>query len=78
MSDLPAMLEWKYGSVADTAGNRIIHWRHPTIPQPDAAQIASDLVEYTAHLAAADRKRPTLTRIVDALLLKGVFTKNDI
>lgn len=47
---LGAMLEWKYGPIADTReidGEMVITaWRHKTIAQPDKDQIALDFKEF--------------------------------
>jgi len=42
---LARALEWKYGPVADTAGNEITAWRDPR-PQPNQAEVDALLVEY--------------------------------
>lgn len=53
---LSEVLEWKYGRVADTKeiGDEmtICAWRHPSIAQPDRAQLILDFQEYDAHRAA--------------------------
>lgn len=53
---LGAVLEWKYGLVANTKqfGDemRITAWRHKTIPQPDEAQLEQDFIEYNAYLVS--------------------------
>lgn len=48
MSNLAAALEWKYGPVAGTAGDRIVSWRHPNLPEPDQTQIDQDILDYQA------------------------------
>src|SRR3990167_2889944 len=54
---ISAMLNWKYGSVADTFDNKITAWRHPTIPQPDEKQIEIDLEEYKIALVAINQAK---------------------
>lgn len=44
--NIPLMLEWKYGPIANTKDGVITEWRHATLPQPDAAQLLSDCNEY--------------------------------
>lgn len=57
MENLPEMLNWKYGSVADTFGDKITAWRHPTLPQPDEKQIIKDLAEYDAALPTIEQAK---------------------
>ena len=54
--NLAAALAWKFGPVADTAGDAITGWRHDTLPEPDAGEIASLLVEYDLHDRKETRK----------------------
>lgn len=46
MTQLGAALVWRFGHVSDTAGNEITAWRHPTLPEPTASEIATLLSEY--------------------------------
>lgn len=46
------VLDWKYGPIASTEGDRITGWRHPSVKQPDEAQLEADRNEYVAYLAA--------------------------
>lgn len=54
MNKLPQVIYWKYGPVADCDWDNalgkweIAKWRHPTLPQPDADQLALDVAEYVA------------------------------
>ena len=52
MTSLAAVLEWKVGAVADTRNDQIVAWRHETLPEPDAATIATWTAEYEAAQAA--------------------------
>lgn len=58
---LPAMLEWKYGLVADCelreGAWKIVGWRHPSIIQPSEDQLTADFREWRAHLDATTYKR---------------------
>lgn len=73
---LPDALEWRYGAVADTAGEAITAWRHPTEPRPaDLAALVND------YLAARESDRPRreaidrgdaiLARLRDAYAAQG-------
>ena len=80
---LAAMLEWKYGLVADTTlvGDKmaIDGWRHKSIAQPDEAQIALDFKEYEEHMASIayqEKRRKEYPPIGDQLdmLMKYMAT----
>lgn len=43
---LPDALAWRYGHVADTAGDQITAWRHSTEPQPSPSEIEQLLLDY--------------------------------
>jgi hypothetical protein len=55
MIDLPILLEWKYGCVADTKDNKITAWRHQTLPQPTEEQLARDWQEYLNVVKRSDK-----------------------
>ena len=57
MSNLAEVLELKYGAVANCnlETGSLMAWFHPTIPEPDAAQIAIDTAEYELQKAKATR-----------------------
>ncbi len=55
--DLAAAIDWKYGPVADTAGTKIVDWRHPTVPKPSATEIAQIISEY--------KSRPPTSRVIE-------------
>lgn len=87
-SRLGEVLEWKYGAVANTKQKikgdnsddpemMITEWRHPTIPRPDAKQIAADFVEYEAYLNSIEyqklraREYPSVQDQLDAIWKGG-------
>lgn len=72
MSNLAAVLEWKYGPVADTADNEIIDWRHPSISQPDQAQLTVDAIEYQKHLVQEAIRQEAERRIAAGTVINGV------
>ena len=80
---LAAVLEWKYGAVANTNeidGEMVItKWRHPSIRQPDKAQIILDFKEYEEHMASIayqEKRRKEYPPIGDQLdmLMKYMAT----
>jgi hypothetical protein len=64
------VISWKYGAIADTVDGKITAWRHPSIPQPDEAQLAADTQEYIAYQAAnlyKEKRRAEYPPIGDGL-----------
>lgn len=61
------MLHWKYGSVFGYNDSNITYWNHTSVAQPDAAQIASDMIDckkgYTRGEKIAEIKAEGLRRI---------------
>jgi len=84
---LGAMLEWKYGCIASTKqiGNKfhITAWRHVTISQPDEAQLAIDMQEYSDYLVSITYKEkrkneyPEIGDQLDAIIDTIKFIKSE-
>jgi hypothetical protein len=64
MDNLALALEDKYGAVADTAGDEIVAWRHPNLPQPNAAELKEMCISF-------NKKQKTIRDRVDAYLPLG-------
>ena len=78
----PALI-WKYGHVADTAGDEITAWRHDTLPEP--VNLAALVTSYMADelpnvLAARELKKNALSSadLTDLLKSKGLIDQADI
>lgn len=54
--DLAAALAYVYGNVADTAGDKIIAWRHNTLPQPTQEQCEDAVLNYQAYMTSIEYK----------------------
>lgn len=70
---LPEALAWKYGPVADTAGDEITGWRSP-LPKPNQAQIDALLIAYTNRDRKPERDK-RIDRIASeemALLIEAI------
>ena len=85
MIKLHQVLYWKYGAVADTAGEKITAWRHPSITRPDEVQLEADKQEYIAFRARnlykekraveydpAGEQLDRITKVLQFLKEKGV------
>ena len=54
---IPTVMAWKYNAkCADNeAGDKIIVWKHPSIPQPSEAQVALDIAEYDLYVSGGQQ-----------------------
>ena len=71
MTDIVAALTWKYGPVFDTADNKIVVWRHPTLPQPNQVEIDQVVIDFAVDPAVIEQKQDDQTASEIAGRLEG-------
>jgi len=71
-------LEWKYGFVADTAGGKIIAWRHPSLPLPTETELDQADADYDAFLTSQAAAFNGLKGMIAARLAITVTNKVDL